>query len=118
MKNLIVDTPSGKQEVISVGIGGGYFDTTLVVWDERINGPIPPEVVSALGSLKRAEDGSLNLDDKDRKAIHEQAVTKDTQAIDAVKQRKNRLKALASANTLPELKAAIIDIVKLLGLES
>ena len=36
---LLVNTPSGKQEVIEIGSGGGYFDDARVVWDEmqRVN---------------------------------------------------------------------------------
>lgn len=35
---LLVNTPSGKQEVIEIGAGGGYFDDARVVWDERKDG--------------------------------------------------------------------------------
>lgn len=38
---LLVNAPTGKQEIIEVGEGGGYFDETRVVWDERTDGPLP-----------------------------------------------------------------------------
>ena len=38
---LLVNTPFGYQEIIEVGEGGGYFDTSLVVWDERMDGVLP-----------------------------------------------------------------------------
>lgn len=44
MKKLLVNTPSGRQELIEVGEGGGYFDASRVLWDERIDGPLPKDV--------------------------------------------------------------------------
>lgn len=41
MYKLLVNTPSGKQEVIEVGEGGGYFEPERVIWDERADGPLP-----------------------------------------------------------------------------
>ena len=39
--NLLVDTPSGKQELVIIGPGGGYFDPSRVVWDTRTDGALP-----------------------------------------------------------------------------
>lgn len=50
MKNILVNSPSGIQEIIRVGEGGGYFDPARVLWDESIDGPIPP---ITLGGMKR-----------------------------------------------------------------
>jgi hypothetical protein len=41
MIKLLVNTPTGCQEVIEVGNGGGYFDPSRVLWDERVDGPLP-----------------------------------------------------------------------------
>ena len=41
MSKLLVNAPSGAQEIIEVGDGGGYFDTARVLWDEREDGPLP-----------------------------------------------------------------------------
>ncbi len=38
---LLVNAPSGRQELIEVGKGGGYFDVVRVLWDERQDGPLP-----------------------------------------------------------------------------
>ena len=38
---LLVNAPSGNQEIIEVGPGGGYFDASRVLWDERTDGPMP-----------------------------------------------------------------------------
>lgn len=41
MTKLLVNAPTGVQEIIEIGIGGGYFDLTRVLWDERDDGPLP-----------------------------------------------------------------------------
>lgn len=50
MSRLLVNNPGGWQEIIAVGDGGGYFDPTLVLWDERVDGPLP---AITLGGMKR-----------------------------------------------------------------
>lgn len=50
MKKLLVNTPTGAQEVIEVGQGGGYFDAARVLWDERTDGPLP---AVTMGGMKR-----------------------------------------------------------------
>jgi hypothetical protein len=46
MNKLLVNAPSGTQEVIEVGEGGGYFDQSRVLWDESQQGPIPQEMIN------------------------------------------------------------------------
>ena len=53
MADLLVNTPSGVQQIIQVGEGGGYFDSALVIWDDRIDGPLP-EI--RLGGMLRVGD--------------------------------------------------------------
>ena len=50
---LLVNTPRGIQEVIEVNEGGGYFDSSLVLWDERDHGALP-EIT--LGGMVRSGD--------------------------------------------------------------
>jgi hypothetical protein len=38
---ILVNAPTGKQELIEVGEGGGYFDASRVLWDERTDGTLP-----------------------------------------------------------------------------
>jgi hypothetical protein len=61
--NILVDTPRGSQEVIEVLEGGGYFDISRVVWDERMDGPLPP----ITGIMKRA--GDILIIDDERTAL-------------------------------------------------
>ena len=50
MSRLLVNAPSGKQEIVTVGDGGNYFDTSRVLWDERIDGLLP---AVTLGGMTR-----------------------------------------------------------------
>jgi hypothetical protein len=45
---LVVNAPVGVMEIIEVGEGGGYFDPALVLWDERTQGTIPAELLTAV----------------------------------------------------------------------
>lgn len=45
---LLVNTPLGTQEVIEILEGGGYFDLNLVLWDERIDGPLPEITIGGM----------------------------------------------------------------------
>lgn len=59
MKKLLVNAPSGAQEIVQVGEGGGYFDPSRVLWDERKDGPLPANV--KVGGMVR-EGRALRLD--------------------------------------------------------
>lgn len=59
MAKLLVNAPTGEQQLIEVGIGGGYFDPSLVVWDERKDGGIPP--YAELGSMVREGNDLIKL---------------------------------------------------------
>ncbi len=50
MPKLLINPPSGAQEIVEVDASGGYFDTTRVLWDERTDGPI---LTITLGGMKR-----------------------------------------------------------------
>jgi hypothetical protein len=69
MKKLLVNSPSGAQEIIVVSAGGGYFDESRVVWDERKDGPLPS---ITLGGMKRTGN-SLEFD-QTVKDSHDSAV--------------------------------------------
>lgn len=45
---LLVNTPIGLQELIEVGEGGGYFDASRVLWDERTDGNLPSITVGGM----------------------------------------------------------------------
>lgn len=52
--SLLVNTPDGIQDIIEVGEGGGYFDLSLVLWDERLDGPLPEGII--VGGMIREEN--------------------------------------------------------------
>jgi len=41
MIKLLVEAPTGQQEVIEITASGSYFDPARVLWDERTDGPLP-----------------------------------------------------------------------------
>lgn len=51
MIKLIVNAPTGEQQILNIGEGGNYFDSTRVIWDERNDGKLPD--VITLGKMKR-----------------------------------------------------------------
>jgi len=64
MYKIIVNAPTGKQELIEIEESGSYFDESLVVWDERKDGKIPEESISSVGFLKKW--GARLIVDKER----------------------------------------------------
>ena len=51
--NILVNAPSGRQELITIGPGGGYFDAARVIWDTRTDGALPS---ITLGGMVRNGD--------------------------------------------------------------
>lgn len=39
---ILVDLPSGKQELMNLGEGGAYVDPSAVIWDENVDGVCHP----------------------------------------------------------------------------
>lgn len=60
MPKLLVNQPSGKQEIIEIAPTGAYFDPSRVVWDERTDGVLP---VVTLGKMQRVNNQLITLDD-------------------------------------------------------
>jgi len=58
MNKLLINAPTGIQEIIEVGTGGGYFDPSRVLWDERVDGALP---VITIGGMKRVGN-ALSVD--------------------------------------------------------
>jgi len=50
MYKLLINCPQGEQQIIKVGEGGNYFDSTRVIWDERSDGTLPDVT---LGKMRR-----------------------------------------------------------------
>lgn len=101
MSKLLVNAPSGAQEIIEVGDGGGYFDTARVLWDEREDGPLP-EIT--LGGMVRSGAGLLFS--QPRMDEHNAALNPPPVVPSAVTMRQARL-ALLGAGLLDDVEVAI-----------
>lgn len=53
MAKILVNAPTGKQEVITIHETGSYFDLDRVLWDTRKDGPLPVYSDEMLGGLIR-----------------------------------------------------------------
>lgn len=60
MPNILINSPSGEQKIISIGAGGFYYDRNSVLWDETIDGEMPPVT---LGKMQRVGNGLVTLTD-------------------------------------------------------
>jgi hypothetical protein len=69
LSKLLVDAPTGEQQLIEVGQGGGYFDPARVIWDDRADGEVP-EIT--LGGMVR--QGNALVYSGERFAVHQAAV--------------------------------------------
>ena len=87
MTKLLVNAPTGEQQIITVGEGGGYFDINRVLWDERIDGALPD---ITLGGMIRV-DNNLILD--------ETLLAKSVKAIDNMKAEEVRSQRTALLRT-------------------
>ncbi|MCB1949128.1 DUF4376 domain-containing protein [Nitrosomonas sp.] len=75
MPYLLVNAPSGRQEIIEIGSTGNYFDIASVIWDERIDGAMP---AVTLGKMERSGSNLITLEDYT--APHLAAVLAETKA--------------------------------------
>lgn len=96
MHKLLVNTPDGRQAVIPVGEGGGYFDPARVLWDERKDGPLP--VGTKAGGMVR-EGAALRLD-ATLLAAHEEIKAEE----------ESRPKPLTTEQRLAALETAVADL--------
>lgn len=58
MIKLLVNSSSGKQEILTIDASGAYFDPTQVLWDERTDGPLPSVT---LGKMQRSGNQLVTL---------------------------------------------------------
>ena len=99
---LLVNAPTGEQQLIEIGEGGGYFDTSRVLWDERTERTMPS---ITLGGMVRS--GS-NLSYSQTRMDEHIAATK--QPIPQSVTRRQARQALLLAGLLSSVQAAIDGI--------
>lgn len=103
---LLVNTPSGKQEVIEIGFGGGYFDESRIVWDERFDGKLPDDI--QIGKMKRVNDALVTADD----FIPEHVAATEQEAIK--QQEIETVKKIKEYKTVKELSEQVNALTKIL----
>lgn len=116
MKRLLINAPSGAQELIAVGPGGGYFDPARVLWDEREDGPLP---AVTLGGMVR--DGSALVFSQPRMDQHIAATTISQFEIDQRRYAKRAavkdgLIAFMAADNMSRVRAGTWTVSDLTGL--
>ena len=99
MNELLVDAPTGEQKLIQIAEGGGYFDPPRILWDTRIDGPMP---TITLGGMVRA--GNALVFNQERQDEHDAATRPPVPQ--EVTMRQARL-ALLGAGKLAAVDAAI-----------
>lgn len=87
---MLVNTLGGAQDIITVGEGGGYYDPSLVLWDEGADGELPDITVGGMrreGAMlvfdQAIFDGYLAIRQQEADARHNAWVIKQLEAIDA-----------------------------------
>lgn len=119
MSKLLVNAPSGAQEIIEVGEGGGYFDAARVLWDERDDGALP---AITLGGMVRK--GGALVSSQARMDEHTATVTPPTPSqFDLDKARyekraavKNDLIAYMAADNMSRVRSGVWTVPQLMSL--
>lgn len=99
MASLVVNTPSGRQEIIDIGETGGYFDPSLVIWDTRIDGPLAEDCEA--GKMTTSEITEL---------VEVKSIVDDVEVIEEVEVTKKIL--VKSGDYLPAHTAALAEKLK------
>lgn len=120
MAKLIVNTPSGFQELIEISDSGSYFDDSLILWDERTSGAIPIEVQSQVGGLVKRQGGGFTFDKSKQDAQKAAQDAKKAQEDQKKSDRANahaRVKALDLSKNLSaaEVQQAVKDLIAALS---
>lgn len=97
MPRLLVNQPSGKQEIVDIDETGSYFDPARVLWDTRIDGALPENI--ELGKVQRSGDELINAEE----FIHEHA--------EAIRKESVPAEVLMPAARIAMLRAGVLDDV-------
>lgn len=107
MKTLLVDAPTGEQQVIVVDETGGYFDPALVLWDDSVNGQLPTITV---GGMVLA--GNVLEYSQARMDIHMQATAPKVPQVVTRRQARQALLLAGLLDSVPATIAAIADPIE------
>ena len=99
---ILLQYNDGRKEIREIPAGAKFETAATVLWGEGAQGPIPADVLAAFEAEKAKE------------ASDEIAAVSAKEKVKS--ERRARLKDLSKANTLPELKALLKDIVDEMGI--
>ena len=83
---LLVDAPSGRKELIEIDEGGGYFDESRILWDERSGKPMNAQQKAWAQEAAQPVEAPKEVSDIDRKlaAITKAVLTGDKTELQAI----------------------------------
>lgn len=108
MPRLLVDSPSGIQELFKVDETGSYYDLTRVVWDERLDGPLPTPIEQVGGLIR---DGNTLTFSAQMKAADDAQKEILNAPIRTMEERVERLRNVDFGLIPEEFRAIIKDII-------
>jgi hypothetical protein len=121
MFKLLVNSPQGAQEVISIEKSGGYNYPEAVLWDERKDGPLDESLVIVnRGALERQGKQLVVNAQKKAEIILKEKATQDEHDAKKAKSQAlyKRLKKTSKVSGgFDELKAVLLDLFEYLGIE-
>lgn len=109
MIKLLVDAPSGLQELIKIEPTGSYYDLSKVLWDERVDGNFPAQA-SEIGGLNRVAGRlvfSQSKFDAQKTTLDAAAAAK---AAKEAKKQALKTKNVDTLNSVPELREVVRDL--------
>lgn len=60
MPRLLIEYPDGDQKIIKIENSGSFFDKSRILWDERIDGPLPSDI--EFGKMARSGESLVKLE--------------------------------------------------------
>jgi hypothetical protein len=77
MIKLLVNSPSGKQELLQVDDSGAYMDQSSIIWDERTDGALPEITI---GKMQRNGSQLVTLEEylpEHAEAVYQESVPRE-----------------------------------------
>lgn len=84
MVKLVITDNSGLQQLLIIHETGHHNDLSKVLWDERINGPLPSNIEAKIGGLVKDSQGNVTIDEtkyQNQQNILSQAAAKEAARI-------------------------------------
>ena len=118
MSKLLVNVADNKQDIFEIEEGGGYYDKSKVIWDEREDGPLSLADETNLGGLIRTAEGLLEVDANKLQVAKDAKAAKEVAEVAIVKTKADRFKRLedgiltVETMTLEQLRLIVKDLLE------